>query len=404
MLETCQVICSHFGICGGCTSQNVPYQAQLFDKENKVKDLFKDFPDVVFHPLKKSQDIWHYRNKMEFSFSQDKAGNHYLGLLKKKSRVENLSMCLIAPEWMIGVSKAVFSYWQNSTLRAYHHFRDEGSLQTLGMRQAFMTQDKLIELTVSGNPDFALKREEIQGIKNAVLSYFPEAEHAQISFVLRIKQIRKGFPTEFFEHIVYGKDHLVETVLVKDRTYTFKVSPSAFFQPSKEGASLIASSALDLLMPQGDEILLDLYCGVGMLATAFTPYVQTAVGIELNKQAIYDAQESARWNHCDNLFFHAADVPTFLQEQSFKPDVVIVDPPRSGLGPAGIEQVASLSAKKILYVSCNPTTQAQDIQKLTSLGYSLKACQIIDQFPHTRHVENLALLTKNLFPCHEQPF
>ncbi|QVL57493.1 MAG: 23S rRNA (uracil(1939)-C(5))-methyltransferase RlmD [Simkaniaceae bacterium] len=381
--------CKYAGICGGCTWQQKDYQAQLKTKEKQVETLFGKQP----LPIIPAEEPWHYRNKMEYTFSQNKEGEKFLGLIiaRSKGRVLNLEECHLTSSWFIKVLGAVREWWKGSLLKAYHGYSDKGTLRTLTLREGKRTGDKMVFITISGNPDYMINKTEIQGFKEAVLKALPDETP---SIFLRIQKIAKGTPTTFYEMHLYGPDLIEETLHVNKRALTFKISPDSFFQPNPLQAEKLYTHALKLADPQSTDTVFDLYCGTGTLGVIFAPYVKKVIGIELSPYAICDAEVNIKENNLSNIALHKGDVGSVLSHLNLTADLVIIDPPRSGLDPTAIKHLIRLSPKKILYISCNPLTQSQNISDLISEGYTLKTLQPIDQFPHTYHLENIAVLEK----------
>ena len=388
--------CPHLPLCGGCSKQHLDYGAQLSEKQTLIDTLFAPWLQdgtIEHYPIIGSEDPWYYRNKMEFSFSQNLAGDHFLGLMQRggRRRVENLNECHLTPLWFVDVLKSVREWWKKSGVLAYHTFKDTGALRTLTVREGRRTRDKMAILTVSGNPAFALSSEAIAGFTAAVKSALPEGENP--SLFLRIQQIQKGSPTQFYEMHLSGPDHIKEML----GGLKFKISPTSFFQPHTVQAEKLYARARELSQLHKEMTVYDLYCGTASISMAFAPHVKKVIGIELNPHAIFDAKENLVLNQIDNVELHIGDVGKVLQklkaDSGFTPpDLVIVDPPRSGLDPLALSHLFELAPKQILYISCNPHTQVENIKNLYAAGYTLKAIQPVDQFPHTAHLENIALL------------
>ena len=377
--------CSHFPSCGGCKTQNISYQDQLREKQAFVEGLF---PEV--QPIVPCTTPWHYRNKMEFSFSQNKAGEKFLGLILKQSRgkVFNLHECLIGPKEFPEILAKVRAWWENSSLRAFHFRSGEGTLRTLTLRQSFYTGEKLALLTVSGNPTFAIPKRQIDEFVEAI-------NEPSLSIFLQIQQAIAGRPTQFFEMHLAGPTHIVEELHVEGRTFRFNISPTSFFQPNTQQAEVLYQIALSLPQLPSTACVYDLYCGTGTLGIVAAPRVGQVIGIEINPHAIFDGQLNAAFNGVNNITFYRGDVAQVLAEQTLpKPDLIILDPPRVGLDKAALEVVRALQPEEILYISCNPVTQAQNIAELPS--YTLTHVQPVDQFPHTPHIENVCLLRNKL--------
>lgn len=377
--------CSQFGICGGCLFQLLPYEEQINNKQLFVKEQFK-FSEMPILPIISAPSPWHYRNKMEFSFSQSLKGEKFLGLMmrNKRGRVVNVEECLIAPPWFSSMRQRVYVWWLNSDLDAYHHYKDRGSLRTLTLREGARTGQKMVVLTISGNVAFALSQEQVESFREACLS-----ERKIDSVILRKQIIAKKQPTRFEEKILFGKDYITESM----REFRFKIRPSSFFQPHTAAAERLYHEALQLIQLSENDRLLDLYCGTGTVGIFAAKRVQAVMGIELNKDAVEDAKENISLNQIINMKVIQGDVATSLP-QDFQPTAIIVDPPRAGLSKEALAQIAGLGSEKILYISCNPVTQAENIKELLKSGYRTTAIQPVDQFPHTPHVENIVALRK----------
>jgi 23S rRNA (uracil1939-C5)-methyltransferase len=344
---------------------------------------------------------------MEYSFSMDAAGNKYLGMVMDSShgKVFHLTECHLTNEWFVDVVKAVRAWWHESGLDAYHMHRNTGSLRTLTVREGQRTGDRMVILTVSGNPDFALNKQQLERFAAFVRDIAePTTPDSQISIFLRIHQIKKGSPTQMYEMLLHGADHIREVLHIQlnpelpSRAVTFQISPSAFFQPNTQQAEQLYNKALQLAKISYEDVVYDLYCGTGALGVCVAHAAKQVVGIELSPEAALDARTNATLNGCENLQILSGDVGKVLKtlpEQNLpSPDIVMVDPPRSGLSPQAIKDIIEAHPAKILYISCNPATQALNIADLVQQGYHLTTVQPIDQFPQTAHVENIALLIR----------
>jgi 23S rRNA (uracil1939-C5)-methyltransferase len=395
--------CIHFGSCGGCRLQHLSYDDQLLQKEQLIKNIFAAHlsPQVVFHPILPCLPPWQYRNKMEFSFSSDRAGNRYLGLVLQggKGRVFNLQECHLVNPWFVQALHTVKHWWEESKLEAYHPYANTGSLRTLIVREGKRTGDRLVMLTVSGNPDFALNKLQLDHFRDSLRhAIAPLNPGSKLSIFLRIQQILKGTPTQFYEMLLYGPDHIREELHIQevagDPPYNvmFKISPSAFFQPNSEQAEQLYSRALQMIKIPPDALVYDLYCGTGTLGICAARQARHVIGIELSPESALDARENVKANGLHNVQILEGDVGKVLASLAGQPDVVMVDPPRSGLDAKAIEHLLNIKAPKLLYISCNPITQAANLEQLIGGGYRLEALQSVDQFPQTMHVENIAVL------------
>lgn len=391
--------CAHVPDCGGCVLQQMDYRAQLALKQSIVEREFR----TGVKPIIGCPNPWRYRNKMEFSFSQNRAGDKFLGLMLagSKGRVLNLTQCHLVSEWFSEVIKEVRNWWEDlPDLKAYYHGSNEGHLRTLTLREAKQGKGKMVMLTVSGNPSFSLKREWINSFVSCIKKVSSD-EH--LSIFLQVHQIAKGRPTQFFEMLLSGPDHITETLSIhafgKTHTLDFKISPTSFFQPNTAQAEVLYSTGLQMLSTLEGARVFDLYCGGATIGLSAAKYAKEVVGIELNHHSVFDAGWNQEVNGIKNFCIHRGDVGEVLEklkkEPEFQlPDIVIVDPPRAGLDDKALGHLMDFSPKEILYISCNPKTQAANIAHLCEGGYSLKVIQPVDQFPHTIHIENICLLER----------
>jgi 23S rRNA (uracil1939-C5)-methyltransferase len=382
--------CAHAALCGGCTWQQLDYQAQLREKMERVKSAFSG---AEIDPILPCDDPYEYRNKMEFSFSQNRGGARFLGLMIAQAEpyVFNVERCHLAPAWFSEALRAVRAWWEASGLAAYHPPSDAGSLRFLTLREGARTGEKMAILNVSGRPEFALSRAQLDAFVAAVEG----AAGVGISLFCRIHQACRGKPTQFFELHLAGPEAIFEELQLPAGALRFKISPASFFQPNTRQAERLYQTALSALRSPC-RLLLDLYCGTGTLALAASPFAERVVGIELSPEATLDAEANRALNGIGNVEFHQGDVGTLLSRLALdSPDAVIVDPPRAGLDPLALSHLQRLAPKQILYISCNPLTQAANVAELVASGYRLaRPLQPVDQFPHTPHIENIAILER----------
>lgn len=399
--------CQHFGSCGGCRWQHISYREQLKQKENWIYSYFKSLlqPDTVCHPIIPCDPPWQYRNKMELTFSSDKAGNRYLGLILYGTRghVFQMKECHLIHDWVAKTVEVVSKWWEESGLDAYHMGGDRGALRTLTLREGQRTGDRMVMLTVSGNPNYALNQKQIQSFVETLRQAIEHSSSDQkLSIFLRIQQIAKGKPTQFYEMLLYGPDHIreilhIETAKDEQHTLHFRISPTAFFQPNTYQAEKLYSHAIQLMQAPKGGVVYDLYCGTGTLGICMAKQARRVIGIELSPESSLDARENVKHNQFTHVSIYTGDVgqvlPTLLQDQDLRPDAVMVDPPRAGLDNRALQHLLAVKAPIINYISCNPQTQAANLEILVKEGYRIQTIQPVDQFPHTIHVENIAILT-----------
>lgn len=318
---------------------------------------------------------------MEFSFSQARSGEKFLGLMKSRGKVENLYECHLAHPWFSATLSAVREWWKNTSLNAYHPPTNQGVLRTLTLREGVRTGQKMAVLTVS---------EEV--IEQQHLDDFIDALPQIDAVILRKQIIQKKTPTRFEESVLHGTDHIFEHLHDSEgRMYQFRIKAASFFQPNTLQAETIYQQAIAIADLARHEEILDLYCGTGSLGIFAASHVSHVTGIEIVQEAVEDAEINMQINHISNMQVFAGDVAASLEKMAGSPSTVIVDPPRVGLGTAAIHHLLKLNPEKIVYVSCNPFSQAADCAEL---GYEVIFLQPVDQFPHTPHVENIALLKR----------
>ena len=370
--------CKHADECGGCKTQHIEYENQLKEKQDYVEMLFcKNNVSAIVA----SDDLWNFRGKMEFTFSQDRDGKKFLGLFmaKVKRKVVNLSECLISPPFVGPLLDKVRSWWEGTDLVAYKRPFDKGALQTLTVRSGL---NQMIILTVSGDNEFALSNAELESFIKAVKI------NDDTSIYMIVKTICEKKVTQFREIHLFGPKYLKISLC----GVLFHVTPQSFFQPNVKAAEKMINSAINSLKLDGSENVLDLYCGVGTIGIILSKFVSQVVGVEINSGAVVDANENIKRNCIKNMRVYQGDVKERLNEvlKIFTPDIIVIDPPRTGLDNVSKDFIKKIMPKKILYISCNPDSQKEDINYLTN--YQIEAILPFDQFPHTLHIENVILL------------
>jgi len=370
--------CQHFRVCGGCKFQHIAYAEQLINKQEYIESSFesKSTPIIGCEPE------WCYRNKMEYSFSQARSGEKFVGLMKKRGRVENLEECFLTSPWFIDSLKKVREWWFSSELTAYYPPKNEGLLRTLMLREGIHSKEKMVVLTIS---EEELPQEE--------LASFIDLFSTVDALILRKQIIKKKTPTRFETTLLAGKEYIHEILHTEaEQKYRFRIRAPSFFQPNTLQAEVIYQKAIELAQITPNDLVLDLYCGTGSIGIFAAKFAKKVLGIELIEEAVTDAQKNIELNSISNMQVIQGDVGEVLASVEFAPDIVFVDPPRVGLGAKTIQHLLKLAPKKIIYVSCNPQSQAADCK---ALGYQVVSLHPIDQFPHTPHVENIALLQCN---------
>lgn len=374
--------CLHYSLCGGCSSQHISYEMQCTEKQALIHELYAPFASKI-EPLVECQDPWHYRNKMEFSFSQDKQKKMFLGLFGPRRRVVDIQTCTICPPWFIEALEQVRFFWKNSHLEAYYPPKNTGTLIHIAIRQGVYTNQTMVILTVAEN-DHGLTQKQAQQFVQAL-------SHLNLtSIVLREKQMKAGVVTTYRQTVLSGEPYIEERLTIRGKMLCCRIKPESFFQPNTKQAEKLYSKAIELANLHSHDVVWDLYCGTGLIGMAASFEAKEVYGIEVCSDAVLDAQANLEKNSISNMRIIHSEVekPHDLPD----PDCIFIDPPRSGLTPKALQWLVSVKCKKIIYISCNPQTQKKDIQLLLEQGYIIEKIAPFDQFPHTRHLENIVAL------------
>ena len=399
-------VCQHFGLCGGCKWQHLDYQWQLYYKQKQVKDNLDriakiEYPEIT--PILGCEKQYYYRNKVEYSFSNRKwltdgapagtyteeqckgFGYHLPGLF---DRVIDIEHCYLQAEPSNEIRLFIKDFTMEKGL-SYHNVRaHQGTMRNVIVR-------------CNGKGEFMviiIINEENSIVRNELIPALSEKFPQIISIMLVINPKFNDTISDLPFECLKGDPYLIETMKsprIGFEDLSFRVGPVSFFQTNVYQAERLYKAAFDLADVCGDELMYDLYTGTGTIALYFSRFVKKVVGIEYVEEAIADARINAQINNIDNATFYAGDMAKVLDDafiiENGTPDIIVTDPPRAGMADKVIEQLKKIKAKKIIYISCNPATQARDLQLLNDL-YEVVAVQPVDMFPHTQHVENIASL------------
>jgi len=392
-------VCEHFGTCGGCKWQNLSYKSQLEFKQKYVYDAFTRIGKLTFNeitPILGNADEYYYRNKLEFGFSNKKwltneqiaskeevgnkngLGYHIAGLFDKILDIQN---CYLQPEPSNSIRNAVREYALKNNL-SFFGIRDKvGLLRTLLIRTT-STGEIMVVVSV-----FEWQEKEVFALLDFLKETFPQITSLQYT------HNPKGNDTFFGLDIktYYGRDHILEEM----EGLKFKISPKSFYQTNSQQAYNLYKITRDLAGLTGNELVYDLYTGTGTIANFVAKQAKKVIGIEYVEDAIKDAVENSKANNLSNTLFFAGDMKDVLNTAFIakhgKPDVIITDPPRAGMSEDVIKVILNTLPKRIVYVSCNPSTQARDLALLEA-QYVITKVMPVDMFPQTAHVENVVLL------------
>lgn len=427
--ETAEPMCPHFGTCGGCNYQTLPYEEQLVLKKQQVLDLIEPvcqgISDYVYDGILSSPSPWAYRNKMEFSFGDEvKDGPLTLGLHKKGSfhDIIHASGCKIVHEDFSRILDCVREFCAEKGLGHYKKNIHEGLLRHLLVRRAQSTGDMLVALVTSSQyekENFEVMLAELSGkLQNL------ELEGKLTGFLHIVNDSLSDVVQSDATHIIYGQDWFMEEIL----GLKFRITPFSFFQTNTKGAEVLYQRAREYVLQSGvaekrsesigesgnagedgtvpktgqsessidlkDKVVFDLYSGTGTIAQIIAPVAGKVIGVEIVEEAVEAAKENAALNGLTNCEFIAGDVLKVIDEIEEKPDYIILDPPRDGIHPKALRKIIDYGVENIVYISCKPTSLARDLVMLQESGYRVKRVSNVDMFPQTVHVETVCLLSK----------
>lgn len=393
--------CEHFSVCGGCKWQNLPYSKQLEYKQNQVSDNLQRIGKIDVSDIKEiipSEETKYYRNKLEYTFSSTRwltreeveseeevldrnaLGFHIPG---KFDRILNVNHCYLQNEFSDRLRRAVGEFTTKEGFSYYNQREKTGFLRNLVVRNSNLNEWMVILIFGEEN------LEEINSVMYFIKDNFPEISSLHYIISLKVNDTYGDLDVIHFS----GKDHIIEEM----EDLKFRIGPKSFFQTNSKQAFKLYSVVRELAGITGNEIVYDLYTGTGTIANFVANQSRKVIGVEYVEEAVRDARINAEINQINNAVFVAGDMKDvltddFILEQG-KPDVVITDPPRAGMYIDVINTLLKVLPLRIVYVSCNPATQARDIELLSG-NYKVVDIQPIDMFPHTHHVENVVLLVK----------
>lgn len=393
--------CPHFGMCGGCTYQTVPYEKQLDMKLTQVKKLISDaigtekesgYEFIGIHGSPKKTE---YRNKMEFSFGDEyKDGPLALGMHKRGSFYDlvTVSDCQIVDEDFRTILKVTLDYFSKNNIPYFHRATHKGYLRHLLVRKATKTGEIIVDLVTSTQTEGFDEEELLAGFRYALLTRQYDGRFKGVLHTKNdsVADVVKNEGTE----VLYGDSYFYEELL----GLKFKITPFSFFQTNSLGAEVLYETAREFILGDDKDSLngktvYDLYSGTGTIAQLMAPVCKEVVGVEIVEEAVCAAKENAALNGLDNCKFIAGDVLKVLDEIEEKPDYIILDPPRDGIHPKAIGKIIEYGVENMVYISCKPTSLARDLQIFMDRGYRVEKICCVDMFPNTYHVETVVKLS-----------
>ncbi len=396
--------CKHFGVCGGCKQQDLRYEKQLYFKQQQVKEVFKHIGNLTeykFEDIIPSERLYFYRNKMEFSFAVkrwltpeeigtdeviDRSFALGFHIPRIYDKVLDIEECYLQSDVTSDIVNFTRDFFKSKNTPVYSTETHTGFLRHLVIRVSHHSKDLMVNLVTSKEDDVLMNE-----YKEKLLEKIPEVT----TVINNINQKKASIAVGDYEKVLHGPGYISDKI----GKYKFRISANSFFQTNTLQAEKLYGTALGFANLSGDEVVYDLYSGAGTISIFVSEYAKKIYAFENVISALEDAEQNAKMNNINNVEFIGADlyktfIPVVEEKQLPKPDVVIIDPPRSGMHKNTVKDVVALNPGRIVYVSCNPTTQARDVAMFVSKGYKLIKMRPVDMFPHTYHIENVALLEK----------
>ena len=422
--EMGQAFCRHFGECGGCSYQTLPYEEQIALKARQIKRLLapvigEETFDTLFEGVIASPNQFAYRNKMEFSFGDAYfEGPLALGMHKRGSFYDIVTVeeCQIIDADMRLVLTETLAYFQEAGADYYHKMRHEGYLRHLLVRKAAKTGEILVDLVTSSDARFLMQAnaagavytaehpamsEEMQALEKELLEGW-SGRLESLSFdgkLTGVLHTRNDRTADVVEDqgtmVLFGESFFYEELL----GLRFCITPFSFFQTNSLGAEKLYEAARDFITAEDADILegktvYDLYSGTGTIAQVLAPVAGHVIGVEIVEEAVEAAKKNAAENGLTNCDFIAGDVLKVIDDIAEKPDYIVLDPPRDGIHPKALDKIIAYGVPSMIYISCKPTSLARDLEVLQASGYEVKRICCCDMFAGTPHVECVVLLTK----------
>ncbi|MBU0439142.1 23S rRNA (uracil(1939)-C(5))-methyltransferase RlmD [Staphylococcus succinus] len=375
--------CVYYYKCGGCQLQHMTYQAQLNMKKEQVINLFQrkaGFKDTVIHDTVGMDNPWYYRNKSQIPVGKNDEQNVIMGYYRQRShQIIDMDECLIQDNMHQDVMNKIKLWFNELNVSTYNEHKKQGLMRHVVIRTGHHSGELMVVFVTNGKK---FKQSAIMVEK--LLTAFPNI----VSIKHNINDTHSNVIMGQTSHTLYGKDEIQDTL----SDVTFKINDQSFYQINSVQTEKLYQKAIDYAELQGEETVLDTYCGIGTIGLYMAPKAKHVYGVEIVSEAIADAQQNATLNQFENTTFvcgKAEEVILKWKADGIKPDVVMVDPPRKGCDESFLDTLLELNPRKIVYISCNPSTQQRDAQQLAT-QYKLTQITPVDMFPHTTHVETVA--------------
>lgn len=382
--QTAASPCPVYRKCGGCQLQNMSYERQLVWKQGKVETLLRKFCRV--DPIIGMEHPYHYRNKVQAAFGLAKNKQIISGVYQSSShRIVPVDSCLTEDRKADEIICSIRGLMKDFRMVPFDEDTGRGFLRHVLVKRGFASGQIMVVL-VTGSPIFPAKKNFV----SALLKKHPDIT----TILMNINPFHTSMVLGDAEKVLYGNGYIEDTLC----GCVFRISAKSFYQINPVQTEILYRKAIEFAGLTGQETVIDAYCGIGTIGLVAAKETGQVIGVEVNGDAVRDAISNAKRNGIENARFFHADAGEFMMEMAKngqKADVVFMDPPRAGSDHAFLWAVAALSPKKIVYISCNPETQARDLSELCRKGYRVKAIQPVDMFPHTYHVETVVLLERD---------
>lgn len=380
--------CNVFYKCGGCQLQHMSYELQLEMKRKQVEHVMQKvahLPDVLVHPVLGMEDPWRYRNKIQIPVGEGKNGL-ITGFYQQRSHriIEDMETCVIQNELGDRMVEAVRRIANDLSIPAYDEEEHQGVLRHIIVRTAYETNDTMIIL---------ITRTKELPHETELVNQLTETYPAIKSIIHNVNEERTNVILGKQTRTIYGESYIVDSI----GDLEFKISPQSFYQVNPVQTKVLYEKALEFAAVSADDIVIDAFCGIGTISLFLAKKAKKVYGVEVVAKAISNAKENAQLNGIDNVEFvvgEAEKVMPWWYKQGLRPDVIVVDPPRKGCDDSALKAMIGMEPKRIVYVSCNPSTLARDLRILEDGGYRTQEVQPVDMFPQTSHVELVALMSR----------
>lgn len=383
-------ICKIADKCGGCSLQHLDYEKQLDYKQNKVISCLErigkfDTSRIELEPIIGMEEPYYYRNKVQLPIGLDKEGHVVMGFYARRTHsIIDMDECYIQSEINNDIFDLVRTFIKENNISIYDEKDHEGLVRHIVTRVGFTTGEIMVCLVINGKK---LPHSE-KLVKELVK--VPGMTSIALNFNLDNTNVIMGEEGQ----TIWGQDHIIDYI----GNVKYQISPTSFYQVNPIQTKIIYEKALEYAGLNGSEVVWDLYCGIGTISLFMAQKAKMVYGVEIVEDAILDARRNAQINNIENTQFFVGPaeelLPMKYKEENIYADIIVVDPPRKGCEESLLNTIVDMSPKKVVYVSCDPATLSRDLNYLAGKGYELKKIQPVDQFPHTAHVEAVALLVK----------